>query len=112
MKLINYLHIYLQFQVKTRASATSCTDFHQHRNQPLSWPTNFDTVPNFRLRTVQSTTSLFPYRFSPNSTSTLPFANGLKNVPDSGSGMSNVQLPYSPNDYYQTPPQPYHIISI
>jgi len=61
----------------------------------------------FKFRYVQSTTSLFPDRVSPNSTATLPFANQFENLPDSGSGMSRAQLPYSPTNFHQIRHEPY-----
>jgi len=53
----------------------SSADFHLIRNQPYPLQTDFENVPDFRFTPVETTTSLFPDWFSPNSQPTLPFAN-------------------------------------
>jgi len=73
-------------------------DFHHIRNQPQPLPTDLENVLDFRFKPVQSTTSLLPDRFSPNSPPTLlPFANYIisKIYLISGSDMSKVHFSYS-----------------
>jgi len=54
-------------------------EFHQIRHQPYPLPTDFENVPDFRFRPVQSATSFLPERFSKNLTPTLPFDNQFRN---------------------------------
>jgi len=101
--------IFTKFYTKPVQSQNFSTNFHQILHQPTPPFANWIWKCTwFRFSYVQSTSSLFPDRFSPNSTATLPFANWFWNCTwFRFRYMSKVQLPYSSTDFHQIRHRPY-----